>query len=55
MTTVCRFYVIGWSTRRNAWLPEVIEAKNKTAAKERFRVLRPSLKGVKAYTLANLT
>lgn len=54
MTTVCRFYVIGWSTRLGAWMPEVIEAKNKTAAKERFRVLKPSLKNIKAYTLANL-
>lgn len=50
-----RFYVTGWSTRIGCWVPEVIEAKNKTAAKERFKLSCPTLKKVKAYPLRDIT
>lgn len=46
-----RFFVSGWSTRFSVWHSEVIEAKSKSAAKERFAALRPSLKHVKVLIL----
>ena len=48
-----RFFVSGWSTRFSVWHSEVIEAKSKAAAKERFVALRPSLKHVKVLVLGN--
>ena len=46
-----RFFVSGWSSRFSVWHSEVIEAKSKSAAKERFVALRPTLKNVKVLTL----
>lgn len=47
-----RFFVSGWSSRFSLWHSEVIEAKSKAAAKERFVALRPSLKNIKVLVLA---
>lgn len=46
-----RFFVSGWSTRFSVWHSEVIEAKSKSAAKERFAALRPTLKRIKVLIL----
>jgi hypothetical protein len=48
---VIRFFVSGWSSRFSLWHSEVIEAKSKSAAKERFVALRPTLKRVKILIL----
>ena len=50
---LARYYVTGWSKRFNCWMPEVIEAANKGAAKERFATKFPSLTRLKVYRLLN--
>lgn len=47
-----RYFITGWSCRLGRWEPELIEARTKVAAKERFVALYPSLKRIKAYQLA---
>jgi len=39
--------VTGWSTRYQCWMPELIEAKNKSTAIEKFTALKPSLTAIK--------
>lgn len=46
-----RYCITGWSARHKRWEPEFIEARTKTAAKERFTALYPNLKKIKAYEL----
>lgn len=48
---LARYYVTGWSKRFSCWMPEVIEAANKAAAKERFATKFPSLTRLKVYRL----
>lgn len=50
---LARYYVTGWSKRFNCWMPEVIEAANKAAAKERFAMKFPTLTRLKVYRLLN--
>jgi hypothetical protein len=50
---VIRFFVSGWSTRFSVWHSEVIEAKSKAVAKERFVALRPTLKHIKVLVLGD--
>jgi hypothetical protein len=51
---LARYYVTGWSKRWGSWMPEVIEAANKAAAKERFATKYPSLTRLKVYRLLNI-
>jgi hypothetical protein len=46
-----QFMVTGWSTRYGCWMPELIEARSKACAIERFTAIKPTLKRVKAYEI----
>jgi hypothetical protein len=51
---LARYYVTGWSKRFGCWMPEVIEAANKGAAKERFAAKFPTLSRLKVYRLLSI-
>lgn len=51
---LARYYVTGWSKRFGCWMPEVIEAANKAAAKERFAAKCPTLTRLKVYRLLSI-
>ena len=48
---LARYYVTGWSNRFGNWVAEVLEAKSKQSARERFTFKYPTLKTIKAYKL----
>jgi hypothetical protein len=45
------FLVTGWSTRYGCWMPEMLEARSKASAIEKFVALKPTLRRVKAYEI----
>ena len=45
------FMVTGWSSRYGCWMPEMVEARNKQAAIQKFVASKPTLKRVKAYEI----
>ena len=46
-----KYYVTGWSPRFGTWVAETYDARTMEAARERFAVLYPTLRNVKAYAL----
>jgi hypothetical protein len=47
-----RYAVVGWSARFKRWETDMVEARSKVTAKEKFVCLYPNLKRVKIYEMA---